>query len=289
MTKKLSYMLYKILYYLDKIFKILTKRSILVWFGDFIQEDSYKSILILGKKIRFFVPNQLTNWRVDTFFSKEPETLEWIDSFEKKENLIFWDIGANIGLYSIYNSLKNRKSTTIAIEPSSSNLRVLTRNISINNLERNIKVFPMPLTNKENIFQEMNEGHFVEGGALNSFGEKFDFEGKEFEPKMKYSLFGTTINYLIENKILEIPDYIKIDVDGIEHLILEGGNKVLKNKKIKSFSIEINENFKEQNDKVLNIMKDYEFKILHKKHSEKLFSPESRSNKIFNYIFMRKV
>ena len=267
--------------------KFLQKRSILVWFSDFIQEDSYKSILILDKKIRFFVPNQLTSWRVDTFFSKEPETLEWIDSFEKKENLIFWDIGANIGLYSIYNSLKNRKSTTIAFEPSSSNLRVLTRNISINNLERNIKVVPMPLTNKKNIFQEMKEGHFVEGGALNAFGEKFDFEGKEFEPKMKYSLFGTSINYLIENKILETPDYIKIDVDGIEHLILEGGNKVLKNKKIKSFSIEINENFKEQYEKFLNLMKEYEFKILHKKHNENMFSKESKFIKTFNYIFIR--
>ena len=83
MIKKLSYVCFCILVFLDKIFKILTKRSILVWFSDFIQEDSYKSILILDKKIRFFVPNQLTSWRVDTFFSKEPETLEWIDSFEK--------------------------------------------------------------------------------------------------------------------------------------------------------------------------------------------------------------
>ena len=31
-------------------------------------------------------------------------------------------------------------------------------------------------------------------------------------------------------KILDIPDYIKIDVDGIEHLILEGGNKYLNKK-----------------------------------------------------------
>ena len=79
----------------------------------------------------------------------------------------------------------------------------------------------MPLTNKENIFLTMNEGDFIEGGALNSFGEKFDFEGKEFKSKMKYQVIGTSINYLIKNNILEIPDYIKIDVDGIEHLILE--------------------------------------------------------------------
>ena len=96
MVKKFSYICFIILVFLDKIFKILTKRSILIWFNDFIQERSYKSIKILEKEIKFFVPNQLLNRRVDTFFIKEPETLEWIDKFEKKENLIFWDIGANI-------------------------------------------------------------------------------------------------------------------------------------------------------------------------------------------------
>ena len=156
MLKKLSYLCFKVLVFLDTIFNSITKRSVLIYFNDFIQDSAYKSINVLDKEIKFFVPNQLLNWRVDTFFTKEPETLEWIDNFEKKENLIFWDIGANIGLYSIYNSLKNPKSTTIAFEPSSSNLRVLTRNISINNLEKNIKVVPIPLTNKENIFQEMN-------------------------------------------------------------------------------------------------------------------------------------
>jgi FkbM family methyltransferase len=288
MVKKLSYICFSLLVFLDKIFKIITKRSILIWFNDFIQERSYKSIKILDKQIKFFVPNQLLEWRVDTYFSKEPETLEWIDSFQEKENLIFWDIGANIGLYSIYNSLKHPKSITIAFEPSSSNLRVLTRNISINNLEKNIKIVPTPLTNKKNIFQEMKEGQFVEGGALNSFGEKFDFEGKEFKPTMKYNLLGTTMNYFIENSILDIPDYVKIDVDGIEHLILQGGDKFLNNEKIKSLSIEINENFKEQYDKVLYLMERFNFKIVHKKHNDSLFSEGSRFINTYNYIFLKK-
>ena len=59
------------------------------------------------------------------------------------------------------------------------------------------------------------------------------------EENMKYTLFGTTMNYFIENSILDIPDYIKIDVDGIEHLILLGFKKNLKNKKIKSILIEV--------------------------------------------------
>tara|TARA_B100000700_G_scaffold229048_2_gene253187 strand:- start:5145 stop:6026 length:882 start_codon:yes stop_codon:yes gene_type:complete len=288
MIKKFSFICFNILFFLDNIFKFLTKRSILIWFNDFSQEKSYKSIKILDKKINFFVPNPTINWRVDTYFTKEPETLEWIDSFEKKENLIFWDIGANVGLYSIYNSLKNPNSLTVAFEPSSSNLRVLTRNISINNLEKRIKLVPIPLTNKENIFQEMREGNFVEGGALNSFGEKFNFEGKVFKPSMKYNLLGTTMNYFIENSILDIPDYIKIDVDGIEHLILEGGDKFLNNEKVKSLSIEINEDFKEQYDKVLNLMGKYKFKILHKKHNDVTFPKGNRYNSIYNYIFTKQ-
>ena len=64
----------------------------------------------------------------------------------------------------------------------------------------------------------MNENNFIAGGALNTFGETYNFEGQKFESEMKYTILGTSINYLLENKILEIPDYIKIDVDGIEHL-----------------------------------------------------------------------
>jgi FkbM family methyltransferase len=289
MVKKLSLFCFKILSFLDKIFNIITKRSILVWFKEFIQNESYKKIQILNQKINFFIPNQLVEWRVDTFHTKEPETLEWIDTFDKSGDFIFWDIGANIGLYSIYNSLKHKKSQTISFEPSTSNLRVLSRNISINNLFDRIKIFTVPLTKGENKFLIMKEGEFQEGGALNSFGENFDFEGKKFLPKMNYQIYGTNINYLIGNKILDIPDYIKIDVDGIEHLILEGGNKYLSNKKIKSLSIEINENFTEQHEKVIEIMKKNDFKILHKKHNEDLFKndPYNKFIRIFNYIFIR--
>ena len=288
-VKKLSLFCFKILSFLDKIFNIITKRSILVWFKEFIQNESYKKIQILNQKINFFIPNQLVEWRVDTFHTKEPETLDWIDTFDKSGDFIFWDIGANIGLYSIYNSLKHKKSQTISFEPSTSNLRVLSRNISINNLFDRIKIFTAPLTKGENKFLIMKEGEFQEGGALNSFGENFDFKGKKFSSKMNYQIYGTNINYLIDNKILDIPDYIKIDVDGIEHLILEGGNKYLSNKKIKSLSIEINENFTEQHEKVIEIMKKNDFKILHKKRNEDLFKndPYSKFNRTFNYIFIR--
>ncbi len=286
MIKKFSFILYKILYFLDLIFYKLTKRSILVWFKEFIQNDSYKSIYILKKKINFFVPNQLTRYRVDSFFTKEPETLEWIDNFIDNKNIIFWDIGANVGLYSIYAAIKFNNIKVYSFEPSTSNLRVLSRNISINNLYNKIFINQFPLTNTNKGHQLMMESNFAEGGALHSYGKNINYEGKKLDIKNNYMLLGFSINYLIKNLNFEIPDYLKIDVDGLEHLILEGGNQFLNNEKIKSISIEINENYQEQLNKVKDLMHSFNYKFK-KKNQTKLIkiSPEYQNS--FNYIFSR--
>ena len=286
MIKKFSFILYKILYFLDLIFYKLTKRSILVWFKEFIQNDSYKSIYILKKKINFFVPNQLTQYRVDSFFTKEPETLAWIDNFMDNKNIIFWDIGANVGLYSIYAAIKFNNIKVYSFEPSTSNLRVLSRNISINNLYNKILINQFPLTNTNKGHQLMMESNFSEGGALHSYGKNINYEGKKLDIKNNYMLFGFSINYLIKNLNFEIPDYLKIDVDGLEHLILEGGNQFLNDEKIKSISIEINENYQEQLNKVKDLMHSFNYKFIKKNQTKFIkISPEYQNS--FNYIFSR--
>lgn len=256
-----------------------------MYLKDFFEMRAYTELDILNTKTKFFTPNQLTKWRTETILLKEPETIEWIDNFDNSKEILFWDIGSNIGIYSIYNSIKNKNSKTIAFEPSTSNLRILSRNIFINNLQNQISIFPIALTDKSNVFLNMKENNFIEGSAMNSFGEEWDFEGKKFKSNMSYNIFGTSINFLVENKILKIPNYIKIDVDGLEHLILNGGSKFLKSKEIKSLSIELNENFKEQFEHTLKIMKENDFKILKKNHNIKFIDKEKRTDKTYNYIF----
>ena len=286
MIKKISFIIYKCFYFLDLILYKITNRSFLIWFKDFIQSDSYQSILILNKKISFFVPNQLTQYRVDTFFTKEPETLRWIDNFTKKKKIIFWDIGANIGLYSIYAALKHQDIEIHSFEPSSSNLRVLSRNISINNLQNKIKINQFPLTNKDKGFQLMMESNFKEGGALHSFGKNLNFEGTKMNVQNNYTIYGFSINYLVNNLDFQVPNYIKIDVDGLEHFILEGANQILNNENLKSLSIEINENYVEQLESTISIMKKFNFKTIGKEQSKYIKISEPFKNS-FNYIFSR--
>ena len=288
MIKKISYILYSIIKFLDNLFVLIAKKSFLVWFKEFLQNDSYKSIQILNQKIIFFIPSEVIEWRINTYFTKEPETLDWIDNFDNSKKFTFWDIGANIGLYSIYAALKHGNCDVVSFEPSTSNLRTLSRNISINNLDNKIKIFTNPLSNNTDEFSEMRESQFIEGGALNSFGENYNFEGKEFKSLMTYQLMGKSINSILDNKILEVPSYIKIDVDGIEHLILKGAEKYLNHNNLLSLSIEINEDFTKQFQEVLKIMKDSNFKVLYKKHNEEMFKQgvSSYAN-TYNYVFVR--
>ena len=151
-----------------------------------------------------------------------------------------------------------------------------------------IKIFQIPLGTYENQFLEFNERKFNEGESHNSLDKNIDFEGKKIDPTNKYKIFSTNIDKIIEDKILEIPDYIKIDVDGIEHLILKGGLILLKNPKVLEIQIEINENYVDQYNTVLKIMNECMFKFKEKRRNDltKYYSNKNFS-KIYNYYFIR--
>ena len=280
--------IYKILFYFNNFIQKLTGKNFLYYFKEKFELDNYIKIKIQRKDIKFFVPNKTTKWRVDTLFSLYPETLEWIDKFNKKNSPVFWDIGANIGLYSLYAASVHEDIEIISFEPSTSNLRILSRNISINNLSSKVKINQLPLCADSNINSIMHEPNFIEGWAMNSFGESKDYLGKNFISEQKYSLYGTNIDFYIENKILKVPNYIKIDVDGIEHEILQGAKTCLSDKKLESISIELSENYQKQYETVIKIMKEFDFKLKHKKHAE-IFDNNNKFSKLYNFVFERKI
>ena len=79
-----------------------------------------------GVELTFAEPNDINNYRIGTFSTKEPETLEWID--EIPQGSVLWDIGANIGLYTCY-AAKARGCRVFAFEPSVFNLELLARSL----------------------------------------------------------------------------------------------------------------------------------------------------------------
>ena len=281
MFKKLSFFFYKIIYLINTLSVKFFKRNFLLYFKEFIENDHYVSLNINRKKIKLFVPNNLVKWRVDTFLEKEPETIDWINNFKLKK-FNFWDIGANIGQYSIYCAITHPNSIITSFEPSTNNLRILSRNISINQLQEKINIFPVALANEGCNFLKLAESSLEEGSAHNNYGVS---DTKQIR-KISYKTYGTSIDTILEEKKLPIPNYIKIDVDGVENNILEGGKKFLSAKEILEVSIEINENDTIKFKEIMNFFKSTNFKIKHKKHNID-FHKIPGSENIFNYVFKK--
>ena len=284
--KKFSYIIFLLLNSLNKIFKFLFNKEFKFYLYDYLRQ-SYLNIKINEKNVFFFTPSEISRWRVKTLYKEEPETLKWINEFKTDKNTFFWDIGANIGLYSIYAAIKHGEIKTVAFEPSPANLNILSRNISINKLENNVSIFQLPLTDGDIQFNYMNENTFNEGGALNAFGVEYDYRGEKFEPKNRYRILGTSINHILKNKILDVPKYIKIDVDGIEHLILKGAEKYLHDKRIKSILVELDTSFSKKFEFANKILEESGFKLKHKKRAEYFHRPEKYKN-TWNFIFERE-
>lgn len=282
--KLLALLIFKILFNFDKLLGFLFKKNFIYYFSDFISNNLNLKKKILNKDIVFFVPNSIIKWRIETLLSKEPNTLNWIDSFKGKKK-IFWDIGANIGIYSIYAALKHQNIEIVSFEPSTSNLRVLSRNISLNNLNNKIKIFQPALSEEENSFLTFKEKKFIEGWSMHQFANDSDPK-KRKNYQQYYKIYGTNIDSLIKNNILHVPTFIKIDVDGIEHLILKGGKNTLFNRCLKSILVEIDENFKFQFLTILEIMKKNNFKIKEKVNSL-VNEKKNKFKNYFNYIFER--
>jgi hypothetical protein len=82
------------------------------------------------------------------------------------------------------------------------------------------------------------------GGALSTFGVDYGQDGKTLASLFEYQTCGMRMDDVCAELGLSLPRYIKIDVDGIEHLILSGGAAVLK--QAESVLVEINDDFAQQ-------------------------------------------
>ncbi len=234
-----------------------------------------------GLTFRFSVANPLLGLRARTLFTKEPETLEWIDRMQ--QGAVLWDVGANVGTYTVYAAVA-RKAKVVAFEPSVFNLEFLARNININNIVDRVTLFPIPLSNCTKI-NEMRLSSCEWGGALSTFGETYDGNGDPIFQSFGYRMPGLKMDDAKRLFSLTKPDFIKIDVDGIEALILAGGGGILAG--ARSVLIEINDDFESQSENCELILKRQGFTLKEKRRSD--FESRDNDNRFitFNQIWTR--
>ena len=129
--------------------------------------------------------------------------------FEIKRNDIIVDIGAHIGIFSIYAGSKNPDGKVFSFEPLEENFKILKENIILNNLQNTTPV-NFACSNKS----ERRELFLTKS---NNFGET-SFFGKNRENKVTIN----TINFkdFLREKNIKKVDLLKIDCEGAEYEIL---------------------------------------------------------------------
>ena len=152
----------------------------------------------------------------------EPNQFYFLSKFLKK-GMVFIDVGANVGLYSLFASrLVGKTGQVVAIEPSLREFNRLKQNLKMNKI-KNLKALKLALTNRDaikklNVAISPYEGH-------NSFGP-FGYETTKIDHTE--DVVTKTLDKLVQKTKIKQIDAIKIDVKGAELSVLEGGLQTLK-------------------------------------------------------------
>lgn len=201
---------------------------------------------------------------------KEPETIAWIEKYGK-EGGVFYDIGANIGAYSLVAAVNN--FSVLAFEPSYENFCTLERNITLNGLDNTISSYMIAFSSKTEhgsfVFDDISSGSARCTYVSGNISLKQD--------QIKKSILSFTLDEFIRSFSLPIPTLLKIDVDGGEYAIIEGAKNILRNEALKSLLVEVDMGKGNSSDLVKTIT-DAGF-ILESKH-------ERRGN-AYNMIFKK--
>ena len=192
---------------------------------------------------------------------------------KKKNKIVFYDVGANIGTHSIAlsNIFKN-KIVIRAFEAQSNIYEMFNQSIRINNLN-NIELYHNAVSDKNN---EIIKIDLPDYSKHNNFGglELFKpFQNSDNVQMQKSGIFEDvkTIKLDIFN---EEVDFIKIDVEGMENLVLKGSKNLIVNHRPFIFM----ELFKSKLEDVTEFFKDKDYNIYKKGMVAFVIPVESKIN-----------
>lgn len=191
-----------------------------------------------GQKLKYAIANKYSKWRLETLLTKEPVTISWLNRLRGGDILL--DIGANVGMYSVY-AASLRKAIVIAIEPESQNFGMLCKNIWLNLQQERITPYPIALSDKCELNKLYLSDFIWDGGSsCHSLANEVGFDLKARKSPFQQGIASYSLDMAVESGWFNTPRAIKIDVDGFEHLVVAGALQTLKNPEVKTLCIEVN-------------------------------------------------
>lgn len=187
-----------------------------------IEHDSIQSVATDRGNLKFnHLASAYVASAVERFHADEPETLVWINGFGKGD--IFWDVGANIGLYTMYAALEPELEV-YAFEPAAFNYKLLVEHLNLNGLDRSVTALPLAFSDTTSVASIFIH-HDVPGSGSSLFAPRSQFG--EYRAASMQGVITFEMDRFITEFGLPRPDHIKVDVDGLEPCIIRGGLQTL--------------------------------------------------------------
>ncbi len=227
-----------------------------------------------GVKAHTYCPSKTSFARAHKLLLKEPETIGWLDDIEPGS--VMWDIGANVGTYTLYAALR-RQCRVVAFEPASANYLTLNRNIELNALHDRVTAYCVavaPVTGLDVLYMPRTDF----GSSMSNYGSAVDFQGTAFDASFKQGSVGYRLDDL--TRMLPFPSYIKIDVDGLERDIIRSGPSTLSDERLRSVIVELDRGRPELIDEVVTTMGGHGYRHVNA-------DGPVRSKVVMNAIFAR--
>ena len=153
----------------------------------------------------------------------------------------FYDVGANIGFYSLL--LRHNFRRVYAVEPVPSNIGRLKRRLSIR-FVKNVRLVPIALSDKNGkatFYVNSDSRTMINNLSASSLFEKFEFRSCDHAPDRTYAGSPITVETMTFDSLLSEPtaDLVKIDVEGAEFLVLEGMKESLARQRVRHILVEL--------------------------------------------------
>lgn len=196
----------------------------------------------LSRPIRFYVDTWAEyEMRVKGSYIGEPTTVSWIEEIVRPNDCVY-DIGANVGAYTLLLGKRMQdaagKGVIYAIEPEAGNFYKLNRNVHLNGLSE----YVLPVCTAfgpESGLQHFHLQSLEVGSACHGLGAAKS-EGKAFSSLHQQGVVAYSLDAFVQQPGVRFPNHLKIDVDGLEKEIVRSGLTVLKDPRLRSLVIEIN-------------------------------------------------
>lgn len=268
-------------------------RNILLPFSIFLKKPLVSisgKLKIKTKETQFTLQtNQTCSVTQDIFYhGADNYEFTWLFSPLIKNSSVFFDIGANIGYFTILSVKLNPSIQTFSFEPSLGPLSYLRQNIILNKMTDQIKVIDKAVSDIDGVltfYDVINPKYPWLQHNLNGSNSLQNQHGKHKDTS--YPVHVSTLQSIVDQHNLKAVDLIKLDTECTEHLILESSKELI-NQLRPIIICEVYPVIYKETESVLQKLSDYSiFQILPKKLILIQNFTEVQSNE-HNYIFCPK-